>query len=116
MLEKKRLYYIDGLKGICCICICILHFLLMFIPKGYIGWGCSAEASENPFDFYFADFPFSIFTNGSFALYVFMALISFIPAYSFFNTGKMILLQSRRASDISGFCRWFLFRALFLPC
>lgn len=88
MLEKKRLYYIDGLKGICCICICILHFLLMFIPKGYIGWGCSAEASENPFDFYFADFPFSIFTNGSFALYVFMALISFIPAYSFFNTGK----------------------------
>ena len=75
---------IDGLKGICCICICILHFLLMFIPKGYIGWVCSAEASENPFDFYFADFPFSIFTNGSFALYVFMALISFIPAYSFF--------------------------------
>ena len=29
---------------------------------------------------------------------------------------KLILLQSRRASDISGFCRWFLFRVLFLPC
>ena len=29
---------------------------------------------------------------------------------------KLILLQSRRASDISGFCRWSLFRVLFLPC
>ncbi|MGN0739806.1 MAG: acyltransferase family protein [Treponema sp.] len=88
MEEKKRLYYVDGLKGICCICICVLHFLLMFIPDGYVGWGCTAEAETNPGAVYFGAFPYSIFTNSSFALYVFMALIAFIPAYSFFSSGK----------------------------
>jgi hypothetical protein len=79
----KRLNYIDGLKGWCAVSVCVLHFLLMFSMDGYIGWKCLAEAAVNPFDYYFKNFPYSIFTNNSFPLYIFFALTSFIVSYTF---------------------------------
>ena len=79
----KRLNYIDGLKGWCAISVCILHFLLMFVTYGFIGWKCLPEAELNPFDYYFQWFPYSILTNNSFPLYIFFALTSFIVSYTF---------------------------------
>jgi hypothetical protein len=79
----KRLNYIDGLKGWCALSVCILHFLLMFVINGYIGWKCLPEAALNPFEYYFKWFPYSILTNNSFPLYIFFALISFIVSYTF---------------------------------
>ena len=79
----KRLNYIDGLKGWCAVSVCILHFLLMFAIGGFIGWKCLPEAALNPFAYYFKWFPYSIFTNNSFPLYIFFALISFIVSYTF---------------------------------
>ena len=49
----KRLNYIDGLKGWCAVSVCILHFQLMFVINGYIGWKCLPEAVLNPFEYYF---------------------------------------------------------------
>lgn len=46
----KRLNYIDGLKGWCAVSVCILHFLLMFVIGGFIGWKCLPEAVLNRFD------------------------------------------------------------------
>ena len=56
----KRLNYIDGLKGWCAVSVCILHFQLMFVINGYIGWKCLPEAALNPFEYYFIsnNFPF----------------------------------------------------------
>lgn len=79
----KRLNYIDGLKGWCAASVCIVHFLLMFVIGGYIGWSCLPEAAQNPFEYYFKWFPYSIITNNSFPLYIFFALISFIVSYTF---------------------------------
>jgi hypothetical protein len=79
----KRLNYIVGLKGWCALSVCILHFLLMFVISGYIGWKCLPEANLNPFEHYFKWFPYSILTNNSFPLYIFFALISFIVSYTF---------------------------------
>ena len=79
----KRLNYIDGLKGWCAVSVCILHFLLMFYIGGYIGWKCLPEAAQNPFEYYFKWFPYSILTNNSFPLYIFFALMSFIVSYTF---------------------------------
>ena len=79
----KRLNYIDGLKGWCAVSVCILHFLLMFMIGGFIGWKCLPEAALNSFEYYFQWFPYSILTNNSFPLYIFFALISFIVSYSF---------------------------------
>ena len=79
----KRLNYIDGLKGWCAVSVCILHFLLMFAIGGYIGWKCMPEAALHPFEYYFKWFPYSVFTNNSFPLYIFFALTSFILSYTF---------------------------------
>ena len=79
----KRLNYIDGLKGWCAVSICILHFLLMFMVDGFIGWKCLPEAALNPFEYYFKWFPYSILTNFSFPLYIFFSLIAFIVSYTF---------------------------------
>ena len=79
----KRLNYIDGLKGWCAVSVCILHFLLMFVIGGFIGWKCLPEAALNPFEYYFEWFPYSILTNNSFPLYIFFALTSFIVSYTF---------------------------------
>lgn len=79
----KRLNYIDGLKGWCAASVCLLHFQLMFVINGYIGWKCLPEATLNPFHYYFEWFPYSVFANNSFPLYIFFALISFIVSYTF---------------------------------
>ena len=79
----KRLNYIDGLKGWCAVSVCLMHFQLMFVINGYIGWKCLPEAALNPFEYYFKWFPYSILTNNSFPLYIFFALTSFIVSYTF---------------------------------
>ena len=79
----KRLNYIDGLKGWCAASVCILHFQLMFVINGYIGWKCLPEAALNAFEYYFKCFPYSVLTNNSFPLYIFFALISFVVSYTF---------------------------------
>ena len=79
----KRLNYIDGLKGWCATSVCLLHFQLMFVIDGFIGWKCLPEAASDPFGYYFRWFPYSILTNNSFPLYIFFALISFIVSYTF---------------------------------
>lgn len=79
----KRLNYIDGLKGWCAVSVCLLHFQLMFVIDGYIGWKCLPEAAMDPFEYYFQWFPYSVLVNNSFPLYIFFALISFIVSYTF---------------------------------
>ena len=56
----KRLNYIDGLKGWCAISVCILHFLLMFVIGGFIGWKCLPEAVLDPLGYYFKWFPYHV--------------------------------------------------------
>lgn len=83
----KRIIYIDGLKGLCGIWVCLFHYLLAFASFGYIGWE-SGVADADKAAYYFRYFPYSILTNGSFPLYIFFALIGFIPALHFFQTGS----------------------------
>ena len=84
----KRLNYVDGLKGLCAIYVCIAHFLLMFMIDGFIGWKCLPEAALNPLEYYFEWFPYSIITNNSLPLYTFFALISFIISYTFLKNNN----------------------------
>lgn len=104
----KRLNYIDGLKGWCAVSVCILHFLLMFVIGGYVGWKCLPEAALNPFEYYFAWFPYSILTNNSFPLYIFFALTSFIVSYTFLKNKNEEKLKQKIAM------RYFRFLPLVL--
>lgn len=89
MEAKKRLDHIDGIKGLCAFFVGLAHFLLMFKLDGYVGWGCLEEAAADPIRYYFAHFPYSILPNYHLPLYLFMGIISFIPAYKFWmSEGK----------------------------
>lgn len=92
MKNSARIPYIDGLKGLCGIWVCLLHYLLAFAAFGYIGWE-SGVAPEMRAVEYFRWFPYSILSNGSFPLHVFFALIAFIPALRFFRTGNVENIQ-----------------------
>ncbi len=81
---KKRLDYIDGIKGLCGVWVCIFHYILAFFPAGYVGWECGVPEAER-FSRYFENFPVSILKNASFPLYVFFGLVAFIPALVFFQ-------------------------------
>ena len=81
---RKHIQYIDALKGISGIWVTVFHYVLAFMPFGYIGWECGV-AEEDKSAFYFAAFPFSIFTNSSFPLYTFFAISSFTLASIYFK-------------------------------
>lgn len=79
--------YIDGLKGLCGLWICLFHYLLAFAPFGFIGWESGIPLAEQK-DYYFSYFPYSILSNGSFPLHVFFGIIAFLPASRFFQSGN----------------------------
>lgn len=84
---STHILYIDGLKGLCGIWICLFHYLLALAPFGYIGWE-SGIPQAGQADYYFRYFPYSILSNGSFPLYVFFGIIAFLPALRFFQSGN----------------------------
>lgn len=91
-MTKSRIYWIDGLKGVCSVWVVIFHYLLAFKPDGFIGWHCIPAESEKT-AYYFEHFPYSTLTNGPFILYTFFALIAFIPAYGYFRNHDKSKIQ-----------------------
>lgn len=84
---KQHINYIDSLKGICAIWITLAHYAIAYVPFGFVGWNSAVLEAEKASTFFNA-YPFSIFTNSSFPLYTFFALISYIFATLFFNNHK----------------------------
>lgn len=84
---KRRIQYIDAIKGISGIWVAFFHYVLAFFPVGYVGWGSGVEDSDRAAR-YFSEFPASAFTNSSFPLYTFFALISFTLATAHFGGGN----------------------------
>lgn len=92
---ESHIKYIDGLKAISALWITLLHYVLAFFPIGFVGWE-SGVADADKYGCYFDNFPFSVFTNSSFPLYTFFALIGFIVAMIYFKRGnrQFIVKQS----------------------
>ncbi len=79
-----KIAYITGVKGFCAIAVTVLHYFIAFGDFGFIGWQSGVEESQK-IAHYWAHFPFSLIANGNFFLYIFFALIAFIPAIRFFT-------------------------------
>ncbi len=95
MLQNTpKVQYVQGIRGICCILICLLHFLLAFLPLGYIGWGSHIE-EEMQYTEYFTYFPYSIFLNSSFPLLLLISLIGFTIGVRYFQTKDMEFLKQQ---------------------
>ena len=75
-MEKKRIDWVDGLKGIACILIFCHHFALIFFPATFYGpWVTSYLGGV---DTCLAQSPLGVFLNGNFLLAVFCMLSAFI--------------------------------------
>lgn len=75
-MEKKRIDWIDGLKGIACILIFCHHFALIFFPATFYGpW---AESRLQGIDTYLAQSPLGVVLNGNFLLAVFCMLSALV--------------------------------------
>ena len=85
-MKNSRIEAIDGLKGLCGIWVVVFHYLLAYASFGYIGWQSGVAAADRS-ECYFRYFPYSILSNGSWPLYIFFAIIAFIPAFIFFQKG-----------------------------
>ena len=83
-MKSSRLEAVDGLKGLCGIWIVLFHYLLAYAAFGYIGWQSGVAANDRA-ECYFNYFPYSVLSNGSWPLYIFFAIIAFIPAFIFFR-------------------------------
>ncbi len=82
--SEDRILWVDGLKGLLAVWIILFHYGIAFVNRGYVGFAANYAEGEL-YERFFQNFPFSIFVNSTFPLYVFMFLIAFIPAYQFFK-------------------------------
>lgn len=80
---ESRIKYLDGLKQITCYLVLLAHYLMAYLPSGYIGYG-TIYAQEDKYSVLIDNLPFSLFTNTSLQIYVFFAIISFVVTIGFY--------------------------------
>jgi len=79
---NKRINYIDGIKGLCALCVSMYHFILTGYFAGYVGFGTSFTKTEGV-ERVLNNFLSAFITNNSVGLYVFFVLIAIFPIISF---------------------------------
>lgn len=97
-MNKNRIGWIDGVRGILTLWVIIFHYCVGFINKGYIGFA-SSYPEEEFLTVFIDNLPISIFMNNSgFPVALFMLLIAFIPAYKFFgdHAEESIIRQAKK--------------------
>jgi len=93
---KKRIDYIDGLKGLCALFVSMYHFILVGYFGGYVGFGTNftkTEAVSNVCNNFLSAF----ITNNSAGLYIFLVLIAVFPVISFRKKGSKAEVMGRYA-------------------
>lgn len=92
--ENKKIEYVQGIRGICCLWSCLFHFLLAFLPYGYVGWGSGIEIEMQQAE-YFSFYPYSVCLNSSFLLYLLISLIGFTISCRYFRTEDLEFLKKQ---------------------
>ena len=83
MEKSKRIYWIDGLKGIACIMIFVHHFFVGFMPASYYGVG-AMQHGNNGWEVLLSQSPASVIINGNFWVCVFCVLSGLVQGYKIF--------------------------------
>lgn len=78
-MEQKRILWIDGLRGMACLCIVLHHFVMGYVPGAYSGDVGVAHLS-NGMERAFAQSPLSFFTIGDFWVTIFCMVSGFVIA------------------------------------
>ncbi len=84
-LERKRLPWIDGLRGLACLAIFFHHFAGCFYPVLLYG---SEQDGAGPLGIALAQSPLAVLVNGNFWVCVFFVMAGFVAAWGRFGTGN----------------------------
>ncbi len=92
---KTKYLYFEGLRGILALIVVIHHFVLLFIPKLYIGSFDLSDYQTHPFslNLLIANTPLNLFMNGSFAVCMFFTLSGFVLSLNYLNKKDIRILQ-----------------------
>lgn len=86
---KKRIVWIDGLKGFACIGVLLHHFLLAFLPATYYG-DLNMSIIQNKLDVKMAQAPYAFFINGNYMVALFCLVSALVLGL------KVMNLENRR--------------------
>ena len=92
-MNSKRLYWIDGLKGIACIMIFIHHFMLAFFPASYYGEGAMIHGN-NGWEVGLSQSPVGVLINGNFWVCVFCLVSGLVQSYKIYNSNDFSKLPN----------------------
>lgn len=73
----NRVKWMDGLKGIACVCIFVHHFLLQYFPSTFSG-----EPGTGAF---LSQLPFAFLINGNFFVFLFLVISGYLMAKKVMN-------------------------------
>lgn len=89
----KRIFYLDGLRGLAAFIVLISHVIVAFYPALYFG----AEGRAGfEFEDWLSKSPFFVIYSGTFAVFVFFVLSGFVIAGSSKRTRQPLLLLAVR--------------------
>lgn len=77
--SKKRIDWLDGIKGISCLFIFFHHFCLQYFPAAY--FGNSQPSRLNGFDTFLSTSPLGIIVNGNFFVHLFIFISGYVITY-----------------------------------
>lgn len=85
-----KIKYIDSLKGLCCLIVCVGHMVSLFFPAVYFGM---TYQTHTDYEKIFFETPLNIFINGPSALMCFLLLSGFVIPLGYYNNGKLPVLS-----------------------
>ncbi len=97
-MEKKKLIYLDGIKGLGCVIVFLCHFVFAFYYGMYHYQPESCHLPGN-LDIVIGKSPLNLFFNGNTAVRLFLILSGYTLCLSFFRTrdeGKLLASAKRR--------------------
>lgn len=83
-MEKKRIDYLDGLKGLSSLLVFAFHIAIVAFYNGYVNFG--SDYASDPVrakDVVLSNFWPAIYTNNSLGFYLFFAMIAIFPIISY---------------------------------
>lgn len=80
--SEKKLFYLDGLRGLAAVAVVISHYIQVFYPAALNG---RAQQAHFEWDIWYGHSPINLFYNGQFAVCLFFVLSGYVLSVKMFE-------------------------------